>query len=150
MSSFTKPVIELEDDGTSIKLMEPMIYDVGFEGSDKQIIIPRGFICDGASIPRWAWTIIGSPLTGVYRNAAILHDWLYATEYFQWDGITYCLVQNGDLNRQLCDELFYEAMTVLRVGCLKKWLIYRAVRNFGGFVWDKHTIISVNEERALY
>lgn len=35
---------------------------------------PRGSVINGASIPRLFWTWIGSPFTGRYRNASIIHD----------------------------------------------------------------------------
>jgi hypothetical protein len=35
---------------------------------------PAGSTIDGASIPRALWAIVGSPYTGDYRRASILHD----------------------------------------------------------------------------
>ena len=35
---------------------------------------PKGHTVNGASIPRWAWTIIGSPFTGPYFPASVIHD----------------------------------------------------------------------------
>lgn len=35
---------------------------------------PEGHHVDGASIPRALWTAVGSPYTGDYRRASILHD----------------------------------------------------------------------------
>ena len=35
---------------------------------------PSGTVVDGASIPRVLWTIVGSPYTGDYRRASIVHD----------------------------------------------------------------------------
>jgi hypothetical protein len=35
---------------------------------------PAGCIVDGASIPRALWTLVGSPYTGHYRRASVVHD----------------------------------------------------------------------------
>jgi Protein of unknown function (DUF1353) len=35
---------------------------------------PAGSVVDGASIPRALWTIVGSPYTGDYRRASVVHD----------------------------------------------------------------------------
>ena len=35
---------------------------------------PKGSVTNGASIPRTLWSSIGSPFTGNYRRASIIHD----------------------------------------------------------------------------
>lgn len=35
---------------------------------------PADYCVDGASIPRALWTVVGSPYTGDYRRASIVHD----------------------------------------------------------------------------
>jgi hypothetical protein len=35
---------------------------------------PKGSKIDGASIPQFLWTAVGSPYTGLYRNASVPHD----------------------------------------------------------------------------
>lgn len=36
--------------------------------------VPAGYSIDGASIPKALWALIGSPYTGDYRRASIVHD----------------------------------------------------------------------------
>lgn len=36
--------------------------------------VPEGTIINGASIPRTLWSSVGSPYTGEYRRAALVHD----------------------------------------------------------------------------
>lgn len=36
--------------------------------------VPKGTITDGASIPRVLWSLVGSPFTGDYIKAAVVHD----------------------------------------------------------------------------
>jgi len=40
------------------------------------ITCPKTYITDGASIPRWLQPIVGSPWSGKYPRAAVIHDWL--------------------------------------------------------------------------
>jgi hypothetical protein len=37
-------------------------------------LTPKDYVVDGASIPRAFWTLVGSPYTGDYRRASIVHD----------------------------------------------------------------------------
>ena len=39
--------------------------------------VPVGFVCDGASVPRWLWWLCGDPFEEPRIIAAIVHDWLY-------------------------------------------------------------------------
>lgn len=41
-------------------------------------VVPAGFVCDGASVPRFLWWLY-PPFGEAYEPAAWLHDWLYAT-----------------------------------------------------------------------
>ena len=41
--------------------------------------IPKGFITDGGSIPRFFWRIIGAPTDPQTCGAYIKHDWKYQT-----------------------------------------------------------------------
>lgn len=45
------------------------------EDSGKRWDVPSGTVVDGASIPRVFWTIVGSPFTGNYRKASVIHDY---------------------------------------------------------------------------
>ena len=107
---------------TVFKLTRDMIYWTGNPDSPEMIIVSEGFETDGASIPKVFWSVIGSPLLGRYRNAAVLHDYLYATNLF---------------DKKRCDDLFLEAMGVLGVQLWKRRTMYRAVRMFGGRPYKK-------------
>ena len=59
---------------------------------------PKGTTIDGASIPRALWTLVGSPYTGEYRRASVVHD--VACE----------AAGSGDSPaRRAADRMFYEA-----------------------------------------
>lgn len=40
------------------------------------VVIPAGFVCDGATVPRVVWSLVGGPFDGPYLPGAILHDFL--------------------------------------------------------------------------
>jgi hypothetical protein len=79
--------------------------------------VPRGFITDLASIP-WALRRLKafSP-NGRSRKAAVLHDYLYATNW---------------LPRKECDEVFYQALLAEGVSVAMAQLYYLGVRAGGG------------------
>src|ERR1700674_3220752 len=45
----------------------------------------KGLVFDGASIPQALWSIIGSPYTGLYRRAAVIHDFYCTNLYRNWE-----------------------------------------------------------------
>lgn len=99
------------------------------------VLISKGFICDGASVPKRFWDSIGSPYASRYLLAGILHDALYQAEL---------------LDRVLCDTIFAEFMTDLGVVWWRMKLMHTAVRMGGGFVWNNHTNVSIkNAEKYV-
>lgn len=85
-------------------------------------VIPRDFVTDGASIPRfWRWRL--SPW-GKWIRAAVVHDWLYRT------------TRHG-LSRKRADMIFREMMRQDGVGWWNRNLMYRAVRLGGWMGWSK-------------
>lgn len=106
------------DDGINMRLLNDLIYTTkqGF-----RIVIPTGEETDGASIPRFLWSSQGSPFTGKYRKAAVVHDYLYRKGYNKKPLTT----------RKQADNIFYEAM--IECGCTQydSFKKYWAVRLFG-------------------
>ena len=74
---------------------------------------PKGSVTNGASIPRTLWSSIGSPYTGNYRRASIIHDVAIRTP---------CIL------RSEADTMFYFAC--LAGGCapMEGKLLYAGVR----------------------
>jgi hypothetical protein len=58
-------------------------YVLSFEG--RRLIIPAGFVFDGASIPRVFWSVL-SP-TGLLLIPGIFHDYGYRYDHL-WEGIS--------------------------------------------------------------
>src|SRR5439155_10768396 len=69
------PVTKWNEDGRTMTLITELRY------TDPQGVVwvaPIGSVVDGASIPRYLWSIMGGPFEGKYRNASVLHDVAYA------------------------------------------------------------------------
>lgn len=62
----------LEQDGVDrdMELTEPFEY---VDPAGKRWVVPKGAVVNGASIPQPLW-IFGSPYTGDYRRASVVHD----------------------------------------------------------------------------
>jgi len=98
---------------------------------DHLYLIPAGSQSDGASIPKLLWRVVGSPLTGPYRNQAILHDALYR-QYATIDGLH---IGINPINRKDADIAFNIAMKG-HVHWLRRQAIYRGVRMGGASSWQ--------------
>jgi Protein of unknown function (DUF1353) len=59
------------DNSSEMTLLEDFTY-VGPNNVEWKC--PKGSKIDGASIPQFLWTVIGSPYTGLYRRASVPHD----------------------------------------------------------------------------
>jgi hypothetical protein len=77
---------------------------------------PAGSIVDGASIPRFAWSIIGGPFEGKYRDASVVHDVACDQRKRPWESV---------------HEMFYSAMRASGVGSVLAKTMYAAVYHFG-------------------
>ena len=79
--------------------------------------IPRGFICDGSSIPRIAWRVCGGPRHGTNLRPGVWHDHAY---------------KFATRPRKECDLIYYRLLRNEGKSWLIAKLMYRAVRIFGG------------------
>ncbi len=79
-------------------------------------IAPAGSVVDGASIPRYLWSIMGGPFEGKYRDASVLHDVAYGHRNRPW---------------QDCDRMFYNAMRCGGVSAVEAKTMYYALYKFG-------------------
>lgn len=94
-------------------LLEDFKYQVG----KLLITVPKGFVTDFASIPKFLRFII--PHRGKYDEAAVVHDFLYS-EY-----------NTTGINRKLADKIFNFIMKECGVSCAKRKALYLGVRKFG-------------------
>ena len=121
MNRFTTPLdlaVALKDDGRSCEVISVIAYEWGCHS----IEVPVGFVCDGASIPRFLWAVIGSPFVGRYRYPAVLHDFIYRTQPDGW-------------TRSMGDDMFLAAMETRKTPRYKRVPIYLGVRAGGWCAW---------------
>ena len=138
MSQFTEKLEVAFIDGKLWRLLKSFWYDVGEEDSGERVIVIAGFLTDFASVPRFAWPIIGHP-TGRYGKASVVHDWLYR---YPKSGVL--TVGQFDMcipiprTRRRCDQIFLEGMQVLGISWWKRTVMYSAVRVGGGKPWKQY------------
>ena len=94
-----------------VKKRFPAITSLGL------VAVPAGFVSDGASIPKAAWSIIGSPFDE-FLEEAVVHDWLYSKS-------------NQDFTRAEADFILKELMWNCGISKWKIAAFYLAVRMFG-------------------
>lgn len=100
-------------DGRKMKLLEDFSYVDQFQN---RWDAPAGWIVDGASIPQFAWSIIGGPFEGKYRKASVIHDVECDRKLRSWESV---------------HEVFYNAMRASDVSVIKAKIMYAAVYHFG-------------------
>lgn len=96
--------------------------DKAVESLGYSVTVKKGFDFDGASIPKWLWSIYGSPLNGNYVVASLIHDGLYASQ---------------KVPKRVSDKIFLDIMKQSNVGYIKRTSMYLAVTLFGGKDWKE-------------
>lgn len=94
-----------------------LLEDFWFRDSQGAVwAAPRGSDVDGASIPKPLWALVGSPYTGDYRRASIVHD------------IACVAAGHDQAARRVADRMFFEACRV--GGCSRREaiILYIGVR----------------------
>ena len=121
-----------------MRLLSPLAY---FDPTGVEWNAPSGWVVDGASIPQVAWSFIGGPFEGKYRNASVIHDVGCDQKNRPWEAV---------------HEVFYSAMLTSGVETWRAKIMYAAVYHFGPRRPRQVTIpnlsvsqTSVAKERAL-
>ena len=130
MNKFTEELVVKKIGDQVYELVEPLVY----ENEVMVVQVNPKFDFDAISIPKVMWSLVDSPFTGKAVRAAVLHDALYASEYF---------------DREICDKLFLEAMKSDGVSYIKRMAMYNAVRMFGWTVWKGHKREEVDEYKKF-
>jgi len=125
------------------KLKKPKPYFIGtlkleevIPGEEWMLLDPLSFVrkngaiytaeelfhTDGASIPKWLWSLVGGPLSGKYAKSAVIHD---------------KLCRSGIVPRKKADKIFLEAMKADGVAFWKRRAMYMAVRAYSMWVRGK-------------
>lgn len=88
-----------------------------------RINVPKGFVTDGASVPRVLWALY-PPMDGDYDAAAVLHDFIYQTGH--------------GLTRAEADSLLLDGMRATNTARRKRCCIYLGVRLGGWVTWRRY------------
>ena len=112
-------------------LLQDYIYSIN--GYDIKVF--RGFITDGASVPKslqWLYNPFGK-----YIKAAVIHDYLYST------------YNNTGINRTLSDKIFRHIMKETGVDSRIVRKFYAAVKYFGATSWKTKLQNEGYKDRAI-
>lgn len=102
------------------------------------ITIPKGFLTDGASVPRPFWSLL--PPWGDYGQAAVLHDYLIdfgKVEIVKDDVV----IDHYYVNRHEARYIFDNAMSILKVNRFKRLLIKNAVMIYDYYAIAKKKLL---------
>ena len=112
-------------------LLQDYIYSIN--GYDIKVF--RGFITDGASVPKslqWLYNPFGK-----YIKAAVIHDYLYS------------VYNNTGINRTLADKIFKHIMKETGVDDRTVRRFYNAVKYFGETSWKPKLQNEGYKDRAI-
>ncbi len=95
-------------------LQQDLVYEARWE----TFTVPAGFDTNFASVPRPLWWLV--PRYGRHTKAAVVHDWLWHE------------AREGRFDKCDADGIFRRAMRELRVGFVRRWMMWAAVRLASG------------------
>lgn len=109
-----------------------------YKGYRRVLAVPAGYIYDGMSVPRWAWSPSGLYPGGRSDGPALAHDALYrAAGGEKPEGWAGCVLStNGPLvSRKEADRLLAEFMDDVGYCAPQRGIAYSAVRIGGARHW---------------
>jgi Protein of unknown function (DUF1353) len=112
----TRWLTETDEEDRRMKLLAPFSF---VDPDGKEWDTPVDYSVDGASIPRAVWTLVGSPYTGDYRRASVVHD-------------KACDDAGNPEARREADRMFYHACRAGGCSINQATLLYIGVR-FGAW-----------------
>jgi len=121
------------------RLRQEYTYRWNKNGKAYRLRIEKGFMYDGASVPRAVWWYLRPD--GLQRAAATVHDKLYETRgdmgnQFQELKNGKWVTVNQIWTREQCDKMFARILREANVPSRKRRMAYRAVDWFGKKAWD--------------
>ncbi len=104
--------------------------DFEFKVMDVKCYIPKGFVFDGASVPKFLAMWL-SP-TGLLLLGGLVHDYQY--KYASM------LIRDGEIkvNQEQADKLFRDICIEVNGFVVMNYLAYFSLRLFGFLAWNKH------------
>ena len=105
----------------------PFAYHIGSKRSNRYISVPKDFLMDFASIPKFIFWLL--PWWAKFNKNSPLHDYFYRVKQIMGKPIT----------RKEADDIWLEAMFVdfrnHRSGKVVAYMEYYGVRVFGWLAW---------------
>ena len=98
-----------------------VFYDFHATIDEVDWIIPRGYVFDGASIPRFLW-IFWTPTNEESWEASCVHDYFYSHATDQ-------------VTKKFADDVFRQMLINAGASKMKVFLFFHAVRLFGKGQW---------------
>ena len=90
----------------------------------EEYVVPAGFTWDGATLPRFAWSLHGHPFDPVHLIPGLWHDAAHAG-LFSWLGVT----------RRYSDSVYRRWIRANGLCLVKSWIEWAVVRIFGWSHW---------------
>lgn len=107
-------------------------FKTKIDGKKREIYIPKGFIFDGASIPRWLWWLL-QPM-GILLIPGLIHDYAYRHRCLK---DTKGGIKFSD-DRRYWDKVFREVSIDVNRCKFISYAAWLALWIFGGFAWRKN------------
>jgi len=115
-------------------LHDPLTYTPS--NAAHTIAVPKGFVTDLASIPRWGWILL--PPDGPWVKGAVIHDFLYATRGTGvWKKHPSGNSRAEPYSRAEADWILRDALRNRGVDIVRRNIIWLAVRIGGAGGWGK-------------
>jgi hypothetical protein len=126
----TEWLVDKAGDDRDMQMLEDFYF---VDPAGRKWLAPTGATVNGASIPAPLWSTVGSPYTGDYRRASIVHDVACA---------------DAGVSRKEADVMFFDAC--LAGGCseLRARILYAGVRTGA---WASRSLLqhTISKERLF-
>jgi hypothetical protein len=113
---YEEPVYHKANSTGHVQLDKDWMFSI----DNRNIWVPKDYVCDGASIPRGFWFFVGSPFDPINIVGAWAHDYLYLTHL---------------VNRETADEVGFQIWRQAGMGLGKARIMWSAVRSCASFAW---------------
>jgi len=124
------PAIRMVNDTHAMLLSD---YCCCVEKYNINVYIKKGFVFDGASIPRFAWRVVGHPFQGMLLPSALVHDALYCSKF----------------PKDISDKILHELAVMNNIMPLKANIIHYSVKWFGGRAYKKKSELDIENSSLV-
>lgn len=125
--------VPIKESGDIYRLEADYVIDLRpYSTKHIDLVVPKGFIYDGASVPRWLWSVSGLGIDGLHRAAALVHDFIYEHQGYFEDNDTGADIE---ISRKEADLIFKKILKEVGISSHKIFMAYYGVRLFGQKAW---------------